>query len=193
MEFTLKDTSSSDAAALRATASSFDAVRGKLPIAGDPDRPLDGVTVGRQLSAVGMLLADLGDEVLFRAADQRRDGHTGPAIMGFAAAVRPACQAASALAAAAHRLSARDQSKHLGDEPVPEEYDQLVMGNALGIADEALRKTSEGLRAAAAAISPSSARAEAARSRSTTAAPPPTPPPPAVPPAAPPYRIARGR
>ncbi|MGW4492339.1 hypothetical protein [Streptomyces sp. NPDC004376] len=189
----MKDSSSSDAAALLATASSFDAVRGNLAIAGDPGRPLDSVTVARQLSAVGMLLAELGDEVLFHAADQRRDGHTGPAVMGFAAAVRPACEAASALAAAAHRLSARDQAKHLGDAPVPEAYERLVMSNALGIADKALRETSEGLRAAAAAISPSTARADAARSRSTTTTPSPAPPPPAVPTAAPPGRIARGR
>ncbi|MGV9428003.1 hypothetical protein ACWDO7_27405 [Streptomyces sp. NPDC003656] len=168
-------------------------MRRQLPIAGDPDRPLDGVTVGRQLSAVGMLLADLGDEVLFRNADQRRDGHTGPAITGFAAAVSPACQAASALATAAHQLADRDQAKHHGDEPAPEEYDRLVMSNALGIADEALRETSEGLRTAAAAIAPSTARAEAARSRSTTAAPSPAPPPPAAPPVAPPGQIARGR
>ncbi|WP_343245797.1 hypothetical protein [Streptomyces sp. SID4985] len=168
-------------------------MRGELPTAGDPDRPLDNVTVGRQLSAVGTLLAELADEVLFRATHQRRDGHTGPALMGFAAAVKPACQAASALAAAARRLAARDHAKHLGDEPAPEEYDRLVMSNALGIADEALRETSEDLRTAAAAISPSTARAEAARSRSTTAAPSPTPSPPAVSPAAPPGRLARGR
>ncbi|MGV9318195.1 hypothetical protein [Streptomyces sp. NPDC003660] len=189
----MNDTASSDAWALRATASDFDAVHGKLPIIGDPDRPLDAVTVARRLSTVGMLIADLGDEVLFRAAEERRDGHSAPVIMGFAAAVKPACEAATALAAAAHRLSARDQANHLGDEPVPEDYDRLVTGHALGVADEALRQTSEGLRAAAVAISPSSARAEAAHSRSTTAAPPPAPPHPAVPPVAPPGRIARGR
>ncbi|MDQ8704120.1 hypothetical protein RCO28_16730 [Streptomyces sp. LHD-70] len=189
----MTDTSSTDAWALRATASSFNAVRGKLPATGDPDRPLDSVTVARQLSAVGILLADLTDEVLFRDAEQRRDGYTSPAVTGFAAAIRPACEAASALGTVAHRLSARDQALHLGDEPEAEENDRLVMGNALGIADEALRETCEGLRAAAAAISPSPARVEAARSRSVTAAPSPAPPPPAIPPAAPPIRITRGR
>ncbi|MFD4337884.1 hypothetical protein ACFWPP_11925 [Streptomyces anulatus] len=192
----MTDISSSDALALRATASGFDAVRGKLSVARDRDRPLDSVTVARQLSALGTLLTELADEVLFRAAEQRRDGHTAPAIMGFAAAVVPACQAASALGAVAHQLSARDQAGHLGDEPGAQDacdVDRLVMGNALGMANKALRETSEGLRAAAAAISPSSARTDAARSRSTTAAPSPSPPSPTVSPAAPPGRTGRGR
>ncbi|AEN10802.1 MULTISPECIES: hypothetical protein [unclassified Streptomyces] len=189
----MTDTSSSDALALRATASGFDAVRGKLPVAGDPDHPLDNVAVALQLSNLGSLLTELADEVLHRAAEQRREGHTASAIMGFAAAVRPACEAASALGAVARRLSARDQAGHLDDGAADDGYDQLVMGNALGIADKALRETSEGLRAAAETISPSSARVEAARSRSTTAVPSPTPPASAVPSAAPPGRTVRGR
>ncbi|WP_399890726.1 hypothetical protein ACGH7X_30115 [Streptomyces sp. BBFR51] len=51
------DTSSSDALALRTTASGFDAVRGKLPVAGDPRRSLASVTVARQLSGLGTLIA----------------------------------------------------------------------------------------------------------------------------------------
>ncbi|GHI94153.1 hypothetical protein [Streptomyces olivaceus] len=51
------DTSSSDALALRATALGFDAVRGKLPVAGDPHRSLDSVTVVRQLSELSTLIA----------------------------------------------------------------------------------------------------------------------------------------
>ncbi|MFF4453802.1 hypothetical protein [Streptomyces goshikiensis] len=192
----MTDTSSSDALALRSMASHFDAVRGELPVAGDPDRPLDSVTLLCQLSTVGALLTELADEVLFRATEQGRVGHTAPAIVGFAAAVRPTCEAASALAAVAHQLCARNQPGHLGDEPGAQDaswVDRLVMGNALGMAAKALRETSEGLHAAASAISPSSARADAARSRSTTAAPSPTPPSPTVPPEAPPGRNSRGR
>ncbi|WP_411076224.1 hypothetical protein [Streptomyces sp. cmx-4-7] len=189
----MTDTSSSDALALRATASGFDLVRGKLPVVGDPDHPLDNVAVALQLSNLGALLTELADEVLHRSVEQRREGHTAPAVMGFAVAVQPACQAASALGAVALRLSARDQAGHLDDGTGADEYDQLVMGNALGMADKALRETSEGLRAAAETISPSSARVDAARSRSTTAAPSPTPPASAVPPAAPPGRTGRGR
>ncbi|RSS33617.1 hypothetical protein [Streptomyces sp. WAC08241] len=192
----MTDTSSSDVLALRATASGFDAVRGTLSAAGGPDRPLDAVAVARQLSVLGTLLTDVVDEVLFRAAEQKRDGHTPPAVMGFAAAVQPACQAISALGVVAHQLSARDQAGHLGDEPGAQDagdVDRLVISNALGMADQALRETSEGLRAAAETISPSSTRVEAARSRSTTAAPSPTPPSPTVPPAAPPGRNSRGR
>ncbi|WP_255306191.1 hypothetical protein [Streptomyces sp. Wb2n-11] len=196
MEFALIDTSSSDALALRATASGFDAVRGKLPVTGNPDHSLDSVTVARQLSDLGTLITDLADEVLHRAAEQRREGGTAPAVVGFAAAVRPACEAASALGAVAHRLSVLEQAEHLGDESGAKdarEADRLVMGNALGMADKALRETANSLRSASAAISPESVRAQAARSRSTTAAFPSSPAPPPAPAAAPPGRIARGR
>ncbi|MFJ4868562.1 hypothetical protein [Streptomyces sp. NPDC088757] len=190
------DAASSDALALRATASGFDAVRAKLPDTGNPDRPLDNITIAFQLSTLGTLLTELADEVLHRAAEQNRKGHTAPAVMGFAAAVQPACQAVSALGAVAHQLSARGQAGHLGDEPGAQDacdVDRLMIGDALGMADQALRETSEGLRAAAAAISPSSARVDAARSRSTTAAPSPTPPAAAVPSTAPSGRTGRGR
>lgn len=192
----MDNTPLSDALALRATASAFDAQRGKLPVPRDPHRSPDAVTVARQISELGKLITDLGDEVLHRAAEQDREGRTAPAIVGFAAAVRPACEAASALGAVAHRLSVLDQAEHLGNEPGARdarEADRLVMGNALGIADKALRETADSLRAASAAISPPPVRAQAARSRSTTAAPSPAPPPTTVPPASPPGRIARSR
>ncbi|MFJ6101878.1 hypothetical protein ACIQHY_12865 [Streptomyces sp. NPDC092359] len=172
---------SSDALALRATASSFEAVRTRLPSVKDPGRPIDNVTISRQLSALGSLLNELGNELLFRTAEQRRDGHTSPAVVGFAAAIGPACTAASALGVVTHRLSVQHQAEHLGNEAELGDYDWLVMGNALARANEALRETSEGLRASAAALSPSSARVEAARSRSTPSpAPMPLPPPPAA-------------
>ncbi|MEW1996995.1 hypothetical protein [Streptomyces coelicoflavus] len=57
MEFALFDTSSSEALALRTTASGFDAVRGKLPVAGDPHRSPGSVTVARRLSELGTLIA----------------------------------------------------------------------------------------------------------------------------------------
>lgn len=187
------DTVSSDALALRATASGFDAVRSNLPVIGDSQRSLDGVTVARQLSDLGTLITDLADEVLHRAAEQNRDGHTPPAIVGFAAAVRPACEAASALGAVAHRLSVLHQSGHLHQEPGAQQVDRLVMGNPLGAADNALRETADSLRASAAAISLPSVRTQAARSRSTTAAASPAPPSATAPAADPPGRIARGR
>ncbi|MFJ8392144.1 hypothetical protein [Streptomyces sp. NPDC094144] len=192
----MTDNSASDVLALRATASGFDAVRDKLPITSDPNRPLENVAVAHQLSALGTLATEPADEVLVRAAGHRQDGHTAPAIMAFAAAVRPASEAATTLGVVAHRLTARDQAEQIGDAPGARDecdYDRLVADNALGMADKALRQTAEDLRAAAAATSPSSARADAARSRSTTPTTSPMPPPAAAPPAAPPGRIARGR
>ncbi|MGW3557607.1 hypothetical protein ACWDNT_09585 [Streptomyces sp. NPDC000963] len=154
-------------------------MRAKLPDTGDPDRPLDNVTIAFQLSHLGTLLTELADEVLHRAAERNRQGRTAPAVMGFAAAVQPACRAASALGAVAHQLSARDQAGRLGDELGAQDsgdVDRLVIGDALVVADQALRETSEGLRAAAEAISPS-----------------PAPPSSTVPPTAPPGRNSRGR
>ncbi|MGW7710963.1 hypothetical protein [Streptomyces sp. NPDC054771] len=175
----------SDATALRATASGFDALRGKLPVPGDPHRSPDSVTVARQISELGKLITDLADEVLHRAAEHNREGRTAPAITAFAAAVRPAGEAASALGAAARRLSVLDEIEHL--------YDMLVVGNALGMADEALRRTADSLRAASAAVSPPPVRAQAARSRSTSPVSAPGPLPPAGPTPASPDRIARSR
>jgi hypothetical protein len=77
----------SDALALRATAFAFDAQRGKLPVPGDPHRSPDVVAVARQISELGKLVTDLGDEVLFRAADQGQAPHTARVITDFAAAV----------------------------------------------------------------------------------------------------------
>ncbi|WP_330433876.1 hypothetical protein OIC43_03535 [Streptomyces sp. NBC_00825] len=42
-----------EAMALRATASGFDAQRGRLPVPGDPHRSPDSVTIARQISELG--------------------------------------------------------------------------------------------------------------------------------------------
>ncbi|MFD5675827.1 hypothetical protein [Streptomyces sp. NPDC127040] len=188
----------SDALAMRATASAFDAQRGKLPVPGDPHRSPDRVAVARQISELGKMITDLGDEVLFRAADQDREGHTARIITSFAAAVRPAGEAASALGAVAHQLSFLDQTEHLRDQPDARDAREAavrVMDDALGTADVALREAADSLHAASATVSPPSVRFQAARSRSTTAAPAPGPLPPdgALEAAAPQDRIARSR
>ncbi|MFM9706532.1 hypothetical protein [Streptomyces galilaeus] len=92
----MDNTPISDALALRATASAFDAQRGKLPVPGDPHRSPDAVAVALQISELGKLIADLGDEVLFRAAGQDQAPRTARVITSFAAAVEPAGEAASA-------------------------------------------------------------------------------------------------
>ncbi|AXE83138.1 hypothetical protein [Streptomyces atratus] len=183
----MNNTPASNSRALRATASAFDAQRGKLPVPGDPHRSPDSVAVANQISELGKLISDLGYEVLFRAADQDREVHTARVITSFAAAVGPAGEAASALGAVAHQLSFLDQTEHLHDQP---DARARVMDDALGMADTALREAADSLHAASATVLPPSVRLQAARSRSTTAAPAPATAPAA---AAPANRIARSR
>ncbi|MFD5030272.1 hypothetical protein ACFWM0_07590 [Streptomyces sp. NPDC058405] len=198
----MNNTPISDALALRATATAFDAQRGKLPIPGDPHRSPDSVTVARQISELGKMITDLGDEVLFRAADQDREIHTARVITSFAAAMGPAGEAASALGSVAHQLSFLDQTEHLRDQPDARDAREAaarVMDDALGMADTALREAGDSLHAASATVSPPSVRLQAARSWSTTTAPAPAPAPGPMPTAgapaaaAPPDRIARSR
>ncbi|MFD4790748.1 hypothetical protein ACFWN1_27600 [Streptomyces sp. NPDC058459] len=194
----MDNTPISDALVMRATASAFDAQRGKLPVPGDPHRSPDAVAVARQISELGKLITDLGDEVLFRAADQDQAPHTPRVITSFATVVEPAGEAASALGAVAHQLAFLNQTQSLHDQPDARDAREAavrVMEDALATADAALRDGANSLHAASATVSPPSVRLQAARSRSTTATPAPGPPPPDVTTsvASPSARIARGR
>lgn len=193
----MNNTPVSDALALRATASAFDAQRGKLPVPGDPHRSPNSVAVAKQISELGTLIRGLGDEVLFRVAEQDQEAHSARVITSFAAAVGPAGEAASALGAVAHQLSFLNQTEYLRDQPDARDAREAaarVTEDALSMADTALREAADSLHAASATVSPPSARFQAARSRSTTAAPAFASPSPAVPGAAAPAdRIARGR
>ncbi|MET7678983.1 hypothetical protein [Streptomyces sp. NPDC005423] len=188
----------SDALALRATASAFDAQRGKLPVVGDPHLSPDAVAVARQISELGKLITDLGDEILFRATHQNQAPHTARVITNFAAAVEPAGEATSALGAVADQLTFLNQTESMRDQPDARDARQAavrVIEEALATADAALHDGANSLYAASATVSPLSVRLQAARSRSTTAAPSPGFPPPdaTTTAAATSDRIARGR
>ncbi|MCX4773765.1 hypothetical protein [Streptomyces sp. NBC_01285] len=196
----MNNTPSSDISALSAMASAFDAQRGKLPVPGNYRRlpGIVAVAVARQISELGELITDLGHEVFLRAAAQDHEVHTARVIAGFAAAARPAGEAASALGETAHQLAFLNQTEHLRNRPDAQEAREAavrVMEDALGSADTALREAAaDSLHAASATVSPPSVRLRAARSRSTTTAPAPQPAPPAATPtAAAPGRIVRGR
>ncbi|MET8412053.1 hypothetical protein ABZV34_28790 [Streptomyces sp. NPDC005195] len=179
----MDNTPISDALALRATASAFDAQRGKLPVPGDPHRSPDAVAVARQISELGKLITDLGDEVLFRAAGQDQAPHTARVITNFAAAVEPAGEAASALGGVAHQLAFLNQTERLRDQPDARdarEAAERVMEKALATADSALHDAANSLHSASSTVPAPSVRLQAARSRSTTAMPAPGPPPPSV-------------
>ncbi|MFD0507118.1 hypothetical protein ACFQ0G_38735 [Streptomyces chiangmaiensis] len=152
----MDNTPLSDALALRATASAFDAQRGKLPVPGDPHRSPDVLAVARQISELGKLVTD-GDEVLFRAADQDQAPHTARVITNFAAAVEPAGEAASALGAVAHQLAFLNQSESLRDQPDARDARKAavrVMEEALATAGAALHDGANSLHAASATVSP---------------------------------------
>ncbi|MFF0714024.1 hypothetical protein ACWEVM_21915 [Streptomyces bauhiniae] len=183
---------SPDAPTLRATAADFDTLRDNLPVFSDPLSTLDSHTIADQLSELSVLINYMADEILFRTVDRKRSGDPAPAIAGFAAAVRPACEAATALASVAHRLSNLEQAGQQHDESGAPGYDRLVMGNALAKADKALRATADSLRHAAVTPSPEAARTQAARHRSAAGAPGSFPPP-AAPQAVSTTRTARGR
>ncbi|MFG2094633.1 hypothetical protein [Streptomyces sp. NPDC048612] len=191
----MKNTPVADARALHATAFAFDAQRSKLPVPGD--RSPDTVTVARQISQLGTLITTLGDQVLFRANAETQAPHSARVITSFVAAVGPASQAVSALGSVAHQLSFLDQTEHLRDQPDARgarDVATLVIGNALGMADTALRDAAESLHAASATVSEPSVRLQAARSRSTTSAPSPAPSSVSAPAAAArPDRITRSR
>ncbi|MEU6405517.1 hypothetical protein [Streptomyces sp. NPDC046985] len=193
----MNNTPVSDALALRATASAFDAQRGKLPIPGDPHRSPNSVAVARQISELGALISGLGDEVLFRTVDEDQESRSARVITRFAAAVGPLGEAVSALGAVAHQLAFLNQTEHLRDQPDARDAREAavrVTDDALGAADTALREAADSLHAASATVSPPSVRLQAARSRSATAGLASASPSPAVPGAAAPAdRIARGR
>lgn len=183
----MNNTPIADALALRATSSAFGAQRGKLPVPGDHHRSPGIVAVARQVTELGELITELGNEVLFRAAAQDHEVHTARVIAGFAAAVRPAGEPASALGEMVHQLSFLSRTKHLRDQPDAQEAREAamrVMDAALGTADTALRDAADSLHAASATVSPPSIRLRAAHSRSTIATPATRPTPPATSPAA---------
>ncbi|MEK8142332.1 hypothetical protein NKH18_07040 [Streptomyces sp. M10(2022)] len=140
-------------------ASAFDAQRGKLPVPGNYRRlpGIVAVAVARQMSELGELITDLGHEVFLRAAAQDHEVHSARVIAGFAAAARPAGEAASALGETAHQLAFLNQTEHLRNRPDAQEAREAavrVMEDALGAADTALREAADSLHAASATDSP---------------------------------------
>lgn len=160
-----------DALAIRATASAFDAQRGKLPIPGDPHRLPGSVAVAQQISELGKLITELGDEILFRTANREHRSRTSLAVPSFSAAVRPAGEAAAALGEVAQQLAFLERTEHLHDRPDTRDAREAagrVIDEALGTADTALREAADSLHAASTAVSPPSSRLRAALGRTTT-------------------------
>ncbi|WP_371602248.1 hypothetical protein OG345_04970 [Streptomyces sp. NBC_01220] len=176
----MNSTPSSDVRAMRATASALDGQRSKLPVLADASRSPDVVGIAKQIAELGELITDLGNEVLFSTAGQDREAHTARVISGFAAAVQPTGEAASALGEVAHQLFFLDRTEHLRDQPDADDAREAavrVINESIRTADTTLREAAGSLRAASATVSPPSVRLRAALSRSTTAAPSPAPPP----------------
>ncbi|MDT3725421.1 hypothetical protein ROS62_11150 [Streptomyces sp. DSM 41972] len=163
----------SDALAIRAMASSFDAQRGKLPVPGDPHRLPGSIVVAQQISELGKLITELGDEVLFRTVNKEAGSRTTPAVSGFSAAVRYAGEAATALGEVGQQLAFLEQTEHLHEEPDARDAREaagLVIDHRLETADTALREAADSLHAASTTVSPPSSRLRAALTRTTTPA-----------------------
>ncbi|MFC8010377.1 hypothetical protein [Streptomyces cinereoruber] len=161
----------SDALAIRAMASAFDAQRGKLPVPGDPHRLPGSIVVAQQISELGKLITELGDEVLFRTVNREPGARTTPAVSGFSAAVRYAGEAAAALGEVAQQLVFLEQTKHLYEQPDARDAREaagLVIDERLETADTALREAGDSLHAASTTVSPPSSRLRAALTRTTT-------------------------
>ncbi|MFF7777016.1 hypothetical protein ACFZCG_21625 [Streptomyces tanashiensis] len=183
----------SDALAIRAMASAFDAQRGKLPVPGDPHRLPGNIVVAQQISELGKLITELGDEVLFRTVNKEAGARTTPTVSGFSAAVRYAGEAATALGEVAQQLAFLEQTEHLHEQPDAREAAGLVIEDRLESADTALREAADSLHAASTTVSPPSSRLWAAVTRTPTpvyGAAPAAPAPSASAPAA---RTVRGR
>lgn len=181
-------TAISEALALHSMARSFDAQRGKLPHPVDPHDPSDLAAAARQLSQLGALITDLGDEVLFRAVEQDQSPHIGSAINGFASAIRPAGDAVYELSRITRAYAHLAQTEQQHEDPVTaktREDARKTIEGTLRRFDTALSQAVSSLDSASANISPPSARMRAARSRSTTtptsAPSPPSPPTTAIP------------
>lgn len=164
-------TSLSDALALRATAAAFDAQRGKLPILGDQYRSPDVATLSRQITELGSLISDLGNQMLLRAAEPGHASRTDRVVNVLAEAVDPASRAASQLGRAAHELAfltQTEQLRHQPDAADAREAATCAVEEALESAGAALYEAATALHTASAAVSPPSGRLRAARSRTTT-------------------------
>lgn len=113
----MSNTPVTDALALRAMASSLDAQRGKLPVLGDPRRSPEAVSVSRQISDLGRLITELGDEVLFRVAEPNQPPHSTRVAGAFAQASGGVGQAAAALGAVNRQLLFLKQTECLREQP----------------------------------------------------------------------------
>lgn len=165
----MTDPSLTDRQALRALASSFDALHGQLPVIGDVHRAPNRVTVGRQIADLGKLIADLGDR------SGRADTHVGEALS-------TAGEATSALGDLACQLAFLDETESRREWPDQQEARQdavVVIEDSIETAEVTLRRTANYLYLAAGPVDPLSARLTAARSRSTVAAATASPIPPA--------------
>ncbi|WP_033819833.1 hypothetical protein [Kitasatospora sp. MBT63] len=169
----------SEALLLHATATVIDAQREKLPQVSAPFRLPDPIGVARQTTELGGLIAELGDEYLFRADASAPQEHTTHAAEAFANTIGSVAQAASALGTVAQQLAfvARTAGKRgePGYEDAHTDAGQLIE-LAVETARDDLAEAAQTLRTAASAVSPPPAvkvqRAALARSPGASTASP---------------------
>ncbi len=165
-------TNISDALALRALASAFDAQRGKLPVVGDRHRSPEPVLVARQLGELNTLSTELADEVLFRTDAADTAPGAARIVTAFASAIGPAGRASAALGEVSHQLAFLSQTWPMRDKPDVRDVREAathVIEDSLADAESALRDAADVLHAESTTIAQPSLRLQAARARSTVA------------------------
>lgn len=165
----MSNTAIADALALRTMASSLDAHRGKLPVLGDRHRSPEPIQVSRQISQLGKLITELGDEVLFRVAEPNQPPHSARAAAAFAQATNGVGQAAAALGTVNQELLFLKETDHIREQPDAKDAREAAvrcLEDALGLAGGELEEAANCLHAASSTISPPSVRLQAALRRS---------------------------
>ncbi|MDH6145505.1 hypothetical protein P3T35_007560 [Kitasatospora sp. GP30] len=171
----------SEALLLRATATTLDAHRAKLPQVSGPFRLPDPIGVAGQITELGRSITEMGDEYLFRAGAPAPQEHTAHTAEALASAIGSVAQAASALGTVAQQIAfvARTAGKRddVGYEDAHTVAGQMIEF-AVETANDDLAEAAQTLRTAASAVSPPAVqlqRAALARSPGATAtAPAPT-------------------
>ncbi|MEU8927981.1 hypothetical protein AB0D10_44985 [Kitasatospora sp. NPDC048545] len=161
--------------ALRTRANALQQHEALLPATGPTQIP-DAVRIGRQISELGTLIRELGEEFSDRAAKQPAPGHAIPAAMAYAEAIGSLGEASAALGTVAHQLGFLCQTaenRHLPWVREGRKDAVRVIEDAVETARDEVHGTRP-LNQAALHLSPppDDLRGQAALSRSTTAAAP---------------------
>ncbi|MGW6840257.1 hypothetical protein [Streptomyces sp. NPDC054958] len=156
--------------ALHATARAFEELRDTVKVPSSRQEIPDLLVAADQLQHLSALIADVSDEVLFRAATDTTEPDPGPVILAYTSALVPAGRAMEGLTASAEQLGFLRRFAHvLPGTPELEEGREaalLVVQDRLETARAELGDAAQGLHCAADRLGGAPPRSVAALSRS---------------------------